>query len=708
MKTQTLGMRMMLMAGAVIGCLALSLPAFGQGTRKKNLLRETDEAFFRTEDARRIGEQVLIYQRCTGGWPKNIDMARRMTDAEREQVLKDKERRDDSTIDNHATTMQMDFLARLYQATGDVRYRDAFRAGVDYLLSGQYENGGWPQFWPVMRDYQPHITFNDDAIVNLLELWQKLMAGETPYGGDLLNKEYQGKLHDSFEKGIGCILDCQIKTDGELTVWCQQHDEHTLEPASARAYELPSYCSQESAAIVRLLMSLPHPDKRVKQAVHHAMKWFDTYKLTGYRVERIREGRRVLDTRLVKDSLAGPIWARFYDLKYCEPYVCDRDGIPRRHLEYLGPERRNGYSWYNSRPAELFELYDKWADRYDKAHKVQVSLKTKGANENGTIDMFRRPEVDRSAFDVIVKPGDSIQLAIEKAPEKPETPFKILVLNGTYNQKVIIDRPNIVLVGENRDSTVLVLAETAKTRKITEYHGKPVGNGVIVLQEGADDCVISGMTVYNNYGTTLEKTTTHQMAIYGRGTRTIVINCNVWADGNDALSLWAPESGGMYYHADLYLRCPGVDFLCPRGWCYATRCRFYGDSRAMIWHDGRGDKSKKLVITNSSFDAKSPTALGRYHHDSQFFLINCTLSKNVLNENIGYAYSDKVLDPCPWGQRTYYSNCTREGGHSGWLDDNLDKAEGAPAFYGITAKWTFGGKWDPEKRIRDLWNVLAY
>ena len=76
----------------------------------------------------------------------------------------------------------------------------------------------------------------------------------------------------------------------ELTVWCQQHDEHTLEPASARAYELPSYCSQESAAIVRLLMSLPHPDKRVKRAVHHAMKWFDTYKLTGYRVERIREG----------------------------------------------------------------------------------------------------------------------------------------------------------------------------------------------------------------------------------------------------------------------------------------------------------------------------------------------------------------------------------------------------------------------------------
>ncbi len=414
------------------------------------------------------------------------------------------------------------------------------------------------------------------------------------------------------------------------------------------------------------------------------------------------------DTRLVEDPQAKPIWARYYDLKYCEPYVCDRDGLPRRHLEEIGTERRNGYSWYNSRPAELFAIYNAWADKYDPKHKVAISLATKGANENGLIEMYRRPMAERTAFDVVVKPGESIQAAIEKAPEIPTVPFKILLLNGTYHQKVIIDRPNIVLVGENRDSTRIVLAETAQTRAITEYHGRPVGNGVIVLQEGADDCVISGLTVYNNYGTAVENTTIHQMAIFGRATRTIIINSNVWADGNDALSLWAPGSNGMYYHADLYLRCPGVDFLCPRGWCYATRCHFYGDSRAMIWHDGRGDKNKKLVITNSSFDAKTPTLLGRYHHDSQFYLIKCKMSKNVLDGNIHYAYSDKVLDPCPWGLRTYYYGCTREGGHSGWLNDNLKEAENAPEFHGVTAKWTFNGKWDPEQRIRDLWNVLAY
>lgn len=101
----------------------------------KNVLRETDPAFFQTEEARRVGEQVLLYQRVTGGWPKNINMVKPLNDQERAEVQKDKQRQDDSTTDNNATNMQLTYLARLYQATGEQRYRDAFRKGIDYLLS---------------------------------------------------------------------------------------------------------------------------------------------------------------------------------------------------------------------------------------------------------------------------------------------------------------------------------------------------------------------------------------------------------------------------------------------------------------------------------------------------------------------------------------------------------------------------------------------
>lgn len=674
----------------------------------RSTLNETRPDFFKTEEARRIGQQLMLWQRCTGGWPKNIDMVTPMTDEQKQKVAADKQLTDDSTIDNGATTQQMRFLARLFQQTGDKQTREAFIRGVEFLLSGQYEDGGWPQFWPNPHGYQVHITFNDDAIYNTMVMLRDMVQMKEPYQGKLTDKKLRQRMQKAFDKGVECILATQIRVDGQPTIWCQQHDHETLKPAKARAYELPSYGPQESASLVQLLMQLPNPDERVKQAVHGAMRWFDKYKLTGLRLVRTGWREGTPDVKLVKDEHGGPLWARYYDLEHCEPYVCDRDGVPRRRLEDIGHERRNGYSWYGSHPAELYPLYDEWADRYDPAHKVNISLSTKGANENGTLLMYNYRKPQRSLFDAVVGPEESIQAAIEQAPKPAEKPYKILILKGEHHEKVIIDRPNIVLVGEQRDSTLLVLAETAKTQTIREYHGKPVGNGVIVLQEGADDCVISGLKVYNNYGTTVENTTTHQMAIFGRATRTIVINCNVWADGNDALSLWAQGGNGMYYHADLNLRCPGVDFLCPRGWCYATRCRFYGDGRAIIWHDGRGDKQKKLVITNSTFDAKRPTPLGRYHHDAQFFLVNCQLSQQIMDANISYAYTDKVLDPCPWGQRTYYYNCSREGGHSGWLNNNLQEADNAPDFFGITAEWTFGGEWNPEKHIRELWPVLAY
>lgn len=693
----------------------------------RKFLNIADDNFMLTDDAKRIGDQVLMWQRNTGGWPKNIDMASPMTDEQRQKVLEEKARRDDSTTDNNATTMQMTYLARLYQATKETRYRDGFRKGVEYLLSGQYGNGGWPQFWPVQRDYQIHITYNDDAMVNTMEMLRDIYEGKAPYQGDLCNPNLKKKLIKAFNKGVECILSTQIaskhtaistKNEIGLTIWCQQHDRETLQPAKARAYELPSYSTMESAWIVRLLMQIPNPDRKIKAAVHAAMAWFDKYKLTGL------EYKRVLESGVWQASLQSnpdakvPVWARYYDLENCMPYVCDRDGIPRRNLEDIGTERRNGYAWYGSRPAELYPLYEEWAEKHDPGNKVSISLTTKGANENGTFVLGTQPKVDESLFDAVVHRGESIQKAIEKAPENGTKPFKILIKKGLYNEKVIIDRPNIVLVGELRDSCIIVGAEAQGTFMVKEYNGQPVHQGIVCITERGNNCIMSGLTVINNYGTTVTNTTTHQFAVYGKATRTIIINSNIISDGNDALSLWGSGEdgkGGMYYHSDLYIRCPGVDFICPRGTCYATRCKFLGDTRAILWHDGRGDISNKFVVTNSVFDALKPTPLGRYHHDSQFVIVNCHMTKNIIDADIDHAYraqpqlaKNKEIDPCPWGHRTYYYGCTREGGHSGWLSNNLDKAEGSPTYYSANALWTFDGKWDPEACIREHWKVLAY
>ncbi|MBQ5903542.1 MAG: pectate lyase, partial [Alistipes sp.] len=109
----------------LVGLFVPSLAVAQRLRPQRNVMRETNPEFFRSEEATRIGDQILLYQRVTGAWPKNTDMVRRLTDQERGQVIKAKEGVHDSTIDNGATTSQMIFLARLYQATGEARFREA-------------------------------------------------------------------------------------------------------------------------------------------------------------------------------------------------------------------------------------------------------------------------------------------------------------------------------------------------------------------------------------------------------------------------------------------------------------------------------------------------------------------------------------------------------------------------------------------------------
>ena len=138
---------------------------------------------------RRVAEHMLPCQRDTGGWPRNTGMKRPLSPDERTQILRDKQRRDDSTTDNGATTGQMTFQARVYRQTNHVRYRQAFLRGMAYLLSGQYANGGWPQCWPEKKGYRGQITFNDDAMVNTLRLLRHVNGQRPPFQGNLTDRK---------------------------------------------------------------------------------------------------------------------------------------------------------------------------------------------------------------------------------------------------------------------------------------------------------------------------------------------------------------------------------------------------------------------------------------------------------------------------------------------------------------------------------------
>lgn len=207
--------------------------------------------FYTSDEAVRIADNVLLYQRDTGGWPKNIDMASVLSERDKAKLRMAKNNKD-AMLDNGATHTQMRYLARVYGATGLERFRDAFLGGLDYLLQAQYENGGWPQRYPDPTGYARHITFNDGAMIGAMSVLRDIADRRPSF--TFVGEQARRKAETAVQKGIDCILKCQIVVAGRKTAWCAQHDETSFAPAKARSYELPSISGSESVGIVRFLM----------------------------------------------------------------------------------------------------------------------------------------------------------------------------------------------------------------------------------------------------------------------------------------------------------------------------------------------------------------------------------------------------------------------------------------------------------------------
>ena len=324
---------------------------------------KTKYEWYITRQARMLADTIVYYQLPSGGWCKNQDWWISPDTAYLEEC---KLTGIGSTIDNGATVAELEYLAKMYYYTNIIAYRVAFTKGVEYLLGMQYSNGGWPQFYPSRGDnhYSNHITFNDNAMLGVMHFLKDVASNIEPYDMLFLHQDLRDRCTDAYNKGIRCILDCQIHTDTGLAVWCQQHDENTLKPAQGRAYEPASFCgTYETCELIKELMAQPSPSEEIIFAIDGAIRWLENHKITGKRIEYFTddEGRR--DIRLVDAEDAHNLWARMYDLITGKPIFCGRDGIARDNLEDIEYERRNGYNWLNTTPQELIDGFERWEER---------------------------------------------------------------------------------------------------------------------------------------------------------------------------------------------------------------------------------------------------------------------------------------------------------------------------------------------------------
>lgn len=305
------------------------------------LLKKPD-VWFASEEAKTVAANILSYQSDYGGWPKNLDLAAKPFAGKPGDLVGEFK----PIFDNAATTAEVRFMARMFRATQDARYRESVEKAIDYILIAQYPTGGWPQTYPPDPQYHRHITFNDDAMVRILELLQEIA---TPGRFDFVDAERRKAARVAFERGIECIVKCQIVIDGKPTAWCAQHDEITLAPQPARRFELASISGGESVSIVRLLMGLDRPAPEVVRAIEAAMAWFESARIEGWRVEKAGE-----KWEATEDAKAGPLWARFYDLKTGQPLFADAEGKPHLGMKNI-VWGRLGYDWSGAWPQKLFE-----------------------------------------------------------------------------------------------------------------------------------------------------------------------------------------------------------------------------------------------------------------------------------------------------------------------------------------------------------------
>lgn len=305
---------------------------------------------------------------------------------------------------------------------------------------------------------------------------------------------------------------------------------------------------------------------------------------------------------------------------------------------------------------------------------------------------------------VVAKTGTadfrSIQDAINSLPDTSAEVRVIKIMNGVYDEKLFIEKHNILLTGESRDGVII-------TQSIARDEWRCAHNddwGVATVNINGNDVTMAHLTVINNFGFDWKKPvaiacahdTTHQEKILRKdghqmalrtmkATRFKALDCRFSAFGGDTVSPWN-VTDGLFYFKDCIME-GGVDFYCPRGWAWAENCRFISHSGpAAIWHDGSREKDSKTVLVNCSFEGFDGFKLGRYHRDAQFYLLSCSFANNMANEDIYQVSTSNVLN---WGRRVYYFNCHRKGGDYNWHKDNITAEEAAK----VSPAWLFGKRW---------------
>ena len=273
------------------------------------------------------------------------------------------------TIDNNATIQEMRLLAVRYKETTNNSYKVAFKTSfnkaVNFLLTMQRSKGGLPQVWPKRGNYSDQITLNDNAMIRAMVTMMDIANKTSPFDSDIIDEATRSKMQGAMDKAIDYLLKAQIVNNGNLTVWCAQHDTNSLAPVGARAYELPSKSGNESMGVVWFLMNWPKQTEAIQNAVKGAISW--------YKKNRLKD-KAFSKTAGVVDKSGSSLWFRFYEVNSDDYFYCDRDGASTKTQDFMkiSEERRTGYQWAGDYGSAILSTEAAYLEALEKATGTSV------------------------------------------------------------------------------------------------------------------------------------------------------------------------------------------------------------------------------------------------------------------------------------------------------------------------------------------------
>ena len=247
-----------------------------------------DEFYYQA--AMEVAEGLIAAQHPAGGWNYHHDFAgeestRRWYDTIGKNGWRLEEFHHyygNATFDDAGTSEASQFLLRMYLERRSSRLREPLERAVRFVLDSQYENGGWPQRFPLTgegglhghADYTRQITFNDDVagenIKFLLMVYQTL--------GD-------ERALEAIQRAMNIFLATQ--QPAPQAGWGLQHDVQTLAPIGARTYEPDALTTHTTANNISQLMNFFEwtGESRFLERVPEALAWLDSVRLRDDQVQ---------------------------------------------------------------------------------------------------------------------------------------------------------------------------------------------------------------------------------------------------------------------------------------------------------------------------------------------------------------------------------------------------------------------------------------